>query len=103
MAERDYDAARGGDTLDMSDEILPGELHARRAALQSGLIDEDTDVGEPVDLPGADASDLPGLDLDFRVKPRQHDEFTCSYCFLVLHRSRLAPSSARRLRCRDCA
>ena len=103
MGAKDYDAARGGDTLELSDDILPGELHDRRAALQSSLIDEDTDVGEPVDLPGADLSELSGLDLDFRVQPRQRDEFTCTACFLVLHRSRLAKSSANRLRCRDCS
>ncbi|WP_239393978.1 DUF4193 family protein, partial [Frankia sp. CiP3] len=36
-----------------------------------------------------------------RVLPRQADEFTCTSCFLVHHRSQLA--DARRTVCSDCA
>jgi len=35
--------------------------------------------------------------------PRQSDEFTCSSCFLVHHRSQLAEEKKGRLICRDCA
>jgi hypothetical protein len=38
-----------------------------------------------------------------RVIPRQADEFTCSTCFLVHHRSQLAKETADGPVCRDCA
>ena len=38
-----------------------------------------------------------------RVLPKQEDEFTCSRCFLVQHRSRLAATRGDQLYCRDCA
>ncbi|MEJ5868866.1 DUF4193 family protein [Pseudokineococcus sp. 5B2Z-1] len=39
-----------------------------------------------------------------RVLPRQADEFTCSSCFLVHHRSQLAgESTPSRLVCTECA
>jgi hypothetical protein len=37
------------------------------------------------------------------VLPKQEDEFTCSRCFLVQHRSRLAATKGDQLYCRDCA
>ncbi len=39
-----------------------------------------------------------------RVIPRQADEFTCSKCFLVHHRSQLArETKSGEPICRDCA
>jgi hypothetical protein len=38
-----------------------------------------------------------------RVIPKQADEFTCSSCFLVHHRSRLASEKDGRMICTDCA
>ena len=56
----------------------------------STAIDLDPDdVAESLELLGADLSNE---DLSFRVIPRQADEFTCSSCFLVHHRSQLAES-----------
>jgi hypothetical protein len=37
------------------------------------------------------------------VLPKQEDEFTCSRCFLVHHRTRLAATRGDQLVCRDCA
>jgi hypothetical protein len=37
------------------------------------------------------------------VLPRQSDEFTCSSCFLVHHRSQLAEQRKSGPICRDCA
>ncbi len=37
------------------------------------------------------------------VIPKQADEFTCTSCFLVQHRTRLAPASGGRTICVDCA
>jgi hypothetical protein len=35
-------------------------------------------------------ADLLGGEITVRVVPKQADEFTCSSCFLVRHRNRLA-------------
>jgi hypothetical protein len=37
------------------------------------------------------------------VLPRQADEFTCSRCFLVHHRSQLASDAGGQLICKECA
>jgi uncharacterized protein DUF4193 len=41
--------------------------------------------------------------LTVKVLPKQADEFTCSKCFLVHHRSRLAEEHRGQYICRDCA
>ena len=47
--------------------------------------------------------DRSGAALSVRVLPRQADEFTCSRCFLVHHRSQLASEKNGVLVCRECA
>src|ERR671922_98031 len=81
----DYDSPRKTDD-DLSEDSLQ-ELQARRADKAASIIDEDLDAGEVAELPGADLSNE---ELTFRVVPRQADEFTCTRCFLVHHRSQLA-------------
>jgi len=61
---------------------------------------DETDQAEGFELPGADLS---GEELSVRVLPRQADEFTCSQCFLVHHRSQLAKQAGGQMVCRDCA
>jgi hypothetical protein len=46
---------------------------------------------------------LSGEELSVRVIPKQADEFTCSCCFLVQHRSRLASEKNGVMICTDCA
>ena len=95
----DYDAPRKTDD-DLSEDSLE-ELKARRADKSSSSVDVDeTDQAEGFELPGADLS---GEELSVRVLPRQADEFTCSQCFLVHHRSQLAKEAGGRMVCRDCA
>ena len=55
---------------------------------------------ESYELPGADLSDE---ELVVRVVPKKADEFTCSSCFLVHHRSRLAGGRSGESICTDCA
>ena len=55
---------------------------------------------ENFELPGADLS---GEELSVRVIPKQADEFTCSSCFLVHHRSQLDHEGKGGPICRDCA
>ena len=99
----DYDAPRRGEVDELGEDSLE-ELKARRAEAQSGSIDVDeTELNESLELPVADLSGLSGEELTVRVLPKQDDEFTCSSCFLVHHRSRLARQRNGQYLCRDCA
>lgn len=95
----DYDAPRKTDD-DLSEDSIE-ELKSRRVDKRSSSVDVDeTEQAEGFELPGADLS---GEELAVRVLPRQADEFTCSRCFLVHHRSQLASEKAGVLVCRECA
>jgi hypothetical protein len=95
----DYDSPRKTDDELGEDSIE--ELKARRADKSSSSVDVDeTDLNESLELPGADLS---GEELSVRVLPRQADEFTCSRCFLVHHRSQLAKSEGGVHVCKECA
>ena len=61
---------------------------------------DETEHADGFELPGADLS---GEELSVRVVPRQADEFTCSRCFLVHHRSQLAMEVKGQPVCRECA
>ena len=88
----DYDAPRKTDEELNEDSIE--ELKARRHDKNSGKVDEDeVEAAESFELPGADLSHE---ELSVQVLPRQEDEFTCSSCFLVHHRSQLATREERR-------
>lgn len=94
----DYDSPRKNDE-EPEDSLQ--ELQARRLDKSSTAIDIDPDdVAESLELPGADLSNE---ELSFRVIPRQADEFTCSRCFLVHHRSQLAEDRNGHPVCRECA
>lgn len=95
----DYDAPRKTDEELGEDSIE--ELKARRLDKNSGKVDEDeVEAAESFELPGADLSHE---ELSVQVLPRQSDEFTCSQCFLVHHRSQLASDRNGVLVCTDCA
>ena len=95
----DYDSPRKTDD-DLTEDSLQ-ELQARRMDQSSNTVDIDPDeAAEGLELPGADLSNE---ELTFRVIPRQADEFTCSRCFLVHHRSQLAEERGGQLVCRECA
>lgn len=99
----DYDAPRATAVEDVETDSLE-ELKAQRQDAQSGRIDiDETELNESVELPGADLSGLSGDELTVRVLPKQSDEFTCTSCFLVQHRTRLARHHDRGPVCRDCA
>ncbi|GAB09359.1 hypothetical protein GOARA_036_00910 [Gordonia araii NBRC 100433] len=96
----DYDAPRRTDSDDLSEDSLE-ELKARRSEAQAASVDVDeTETAESFELPGADLS---GEELSVRVVPKQADEFTCTRCFLVYHRSRLAREKGNERICVDCA
>ena len=84
---------------DLSEDSLE-ELKARRVDKASSIVDVDeAEQAEGFELPGADLS---GEELSYRVIPRQADEFTCSRCFLVHHRSQLAKTVNGQMICREC-
>jgi hypothetical protein len=101
---RDEVSEDGGLGPKIDDELTEDslqELQARRMDKSATVIDLDPDdVAESLELPGADLSNE---ELSFRVIPRQADEFTCSSCFLVHHRSQLAETRGSQLVCRECA
>ena len=95
----DYDTPRK--TEDDASEDSLEELKARRADKSSSAVDVDeTELAESLELPGADLSNE---ELSVRVLPKQADEFTCSRCFLVHHRSQLAAERNGEYICRECA
>ncbi|MDH6198977.1 hypothetical protein M2272_005641 [Mycobacterium frederiksbergense] len=94
----DYDAPRVKETDESSDESLEELAAQRRNPANTAVIDED-EVVDSFDLPDADIS---GEELSVRVIPKQADEFTCSSCFLVQHRNRMALQKGEQLFCVDC-
>ncbi len=98
----DYDTPRVREETNGAAEYL-AQLDTRRsdAAAATLIIDDDSPVGlDAVDLvrPG-----LFGDDPTFNVLAQQPDEFTCSRCFLVHHRSRRARVVKDKPICRDCS
>jgi hypothetical protein len=94
----DYDAPRTN-TADLDEDSLE-ELKTRRTSAQSPLVDLDEVDGEGFDLPGADVTDE---ELTVAVVPMRGDEFRCSRCFLVHHRSQRVTSRDGSDICRECA
>jgi hypothetical protein len=95
----DYDTPRKTDD-DINEDSIE-ELKARRVDKSASAVDADeTDLAENLELPGADLSNE---ELSVRVLPRQADEFTCSRCFLVHHRSQPAKEVSGQPVCRECA
>ena len=95
----DYDASRKSEEEQKEESLEALRLAATDKDTSSGTIDEDeTEAAESFELPGADLSNE---ELSIEVVPKQDDEFTCTVCFLVHHRS--ARVSEDPLVCRDCA
>lgn len=94
----DYDAPRKTDE-DINEDSIE-ELKSRRVDKSSAIVDDDEgDSAEGFELPGADLS---SEELSVRVVPKQADEFTCSSCFLVRHRSQLAGERDGMPVCKEC-
>jgi hypothetical protein len=94
----DYDAPRKTDDDPHEDGIE--ELKAHHSKTAVSLVDLDEGDRGPIELPSAELS---GEELAVSVLPRQADEFTCTNCFLVQHRSRLVRHTRRESICQDCA
>ena len=97
----DYDAPRKTDEEIAAESLETLQATAAAAAKSNTAVDVDeTELAENLELPGADLSDE---SLTVRVLPRQADEFTCSSCFLVHHRSQLDHEGKNGPVCKECA
>ncbi|WP_194892219.1 DUF4193 domain-containing protein [Catenulispora pinisilvae] len=94
----DYDAPRKTDE-DLAEDSIE-ELKATRTKAVVQVAELDESDNESLELPGADLSNE---QLTVRVLPPQSDEFTCTRCFLVQHRSLLARHTRREWICKSCA
>jgi hypothetical protein len=95
----DYDARRVSD-VETQDRSALRELAPTLPGSSTAIVDDDPNNVAFFELPGADLS---GEELSVTVIPQRADEFTCSSCFLVQHRSRLRMSSSGLPICADCA
>ena len=95
----DYDARRVSD-VETQDVSALRDTAPTLPASSTTVVDEDPNDVLFLELPGADLS---SEELSVTVIPQRADEFTCSSCFLVQHRSRLRTSSSGLPICADCA
>jgi hypothetical protein len=100
MTTIDYDAPRRP-VVEREDDSVE-ELQARRVSARPPVVDLDApDTVEGFELPGAElAGEEPTMTV---VVPMRADEFRCSRCFLVYHRSQRVPAHQGRNVCRECA
>lgn len=89
----DYDAPRKNDDDTTSIE----EIKEGTAAPVHASSDMDEADGGTAFL----GADVVHEDLEVVVLPKQQDEFTCMECFIVKHRTQLAPGS--KTVCIECA
>ncbi len=94
----DYDARRVSDA-ETADRSNLRELGRDLPKVSTAVVDDDPNDIPFYELPGADLS---GEELSVTVIPARADEFTCSSCHLVVHRSRLRSSAGRLPICADC-
>jgi hypothetical protein len=96
----DYDARRAPD-VETQDPSALRELAPTLPGSSTVIVDDD-DANDLhfFELP---AADLSGEELSVTVIPQRADEFTCTSCFLVQHRSRMRTSSSGLPICADCA
>ncbi len=95
----DFDAPRRAEAEDQSEAGF-GDLKVGRSDTAKAAVIDDEDEADIYELPAVEVSDD---ELSVRVIPKQANEFTCSSCYLVLHRSRLARHVGARVICADCA
>lgn len=94
---QDYDSPRAKDEEEESLEAL-GQASASAPV---NIDDDENALAEDYELPGADLSNE---DDSVTVIPMQSDEFICSECYLVKHRSQLVKTSEDgNLVCKECA
>ena len=94
---QDYDSPRNKD----EDEESQQALGKSSQNTSNDMDDDENAIAEDYELPGADLSNE---DASVTVIPMQGDEFICSECFLVKHRSQLAyTTDDGQPVCQECA
>lgn len=94
----DYDEPRKSESDSVPES--PDELRAVPGAVRTADADlDEADTAEGIELPGADLS---ALELTVEIVPPKRDEFVCSSCFLVHHRSQLAREKNGMMFCSEC-
>lgn len=93
----DFDAPRKTEGEATEDSLE--EIQSAMASKTASVDQDESDIAESLELPGADLSNET---LTVKVVPKQEDEFTCSVCFLVHHRSQLASDKNGELICTEC-
>jgi hypothetical protein len=89
----DYDAPRKADDDTESIEAIKERVPATTGASDT----EVDDSGDSFSIP-----DVVSEDLEVVVLPPQYDEFTCSNCFIVKHRSLVARKTKNGPICSEC-
>ncbi len=100
---QDYDQPKDKDSEDDDEEAvqhLAGTQNDNDGSADDDDDDDDSAIADSYELPGADLSNE---DSSVTVIPTQSDEFICSHCFLVKHRSQLAYVRNGKPVCKDCA
>jgi hypothetical protein len=92
----DYDARRVSD-IETVDRSALRELAPALPGSSGVIVDDGNEAF--FELPDADLS---GEELSVKVIPARADEFTCSSCHLVQHRSRLRSAGDEPPICADC-
>lgn len=92
----DYDVRRQSDEAKVEDSLKEFEFRAETSSV--AVLDEEETPNEREQNPWVLESNE---ELRVRVVPEQHDEFTCTSCFLVHHRSQLV-EVGNGLVCSDC-
>ena len=92
---QDYDT-RKSNSLEAEDSLE--EIITRKPEQPVGVAEDENELAFEMELAGGEEIND---ELAIRPVPKQANEFTCTRCFLVKHRSQL--SDAKKTVCSDCA
>jgi hypothetical protein len=95
----DYDSPRRP-VVDLEEDSLDNLRVGGGSAQSPGVDLDEAEAADSYELPGADLS---GEELTVTVVPMMPDEFRCSRCFLVHHRSQLAAQRNGQDVCAECS
>lgn len=93
----DYDAPRKNESEEETESL--DELRGRKDSGSNEVDEDEAQAAEDFEIPGAVLEEH----LSIRVVPEQDDEFCCSQCFIVHHRSQLDHMDGELPVCSECA
>lgn len=94
----DFDAPGKNENEEETESL--DELRGRKDSSSNEVDDDEAQAAEDFELPGAVLDEQ----LTVQVVPEQDDEFCCSQCFIVHHRSQIAYMDDSGLPvCTECA